>query len=133
MSLATQTVFLEHLILHLLLRGVQTNWDDWNLPNKQFQSKSICFSSLLLLSRVNKVIFVWVYKLENKFKILLLKLLMLLSFLISASRFFHSFIAEEKKKFSEFCAKYLVFGEGTNWKRSLGDWLLSIKKKQQSF
>ena len=46
------TVFLEELILHLLLRGVQTSWDGWNLPNKQFQSKSICFSSLL--SRVNK-------------------------------------------------------------------------------
>ena len=51
MSLS-QTVFLEHLILHLLLHGVQTSWDGWNLPNKQFQSKSICFSSLL--SRVNK-------------------------------------------------------------------------------
>ena len=51
MSLA-QTVFLEHLTLHLLLHGVQTSWDGWNLPNKQFQSKSICFSSLL--SRVNK-------------------------------------------------------------------------------
>ena len=51
MSLS-QTVFLEHLILHLLLHGVPTSLDDWNLPNKQFQSKSICFSSLL--SRVNK-------------------------------------------------------------------------------
>ena len=27
----------EHLILHLLLRGAQTSWDGWNLPNKQFQ------------------------------------------------------------------------------------------------
>ena len=46
------TVFLEHLILHLLLHGVQTIWEGWSLPNKQFQSKSICFSSLLI--RVNK-------------------------------------------------------------------------------
>ena len=29
-------VFIEHLILHLLLPGVQTSWDCWNLPNKQF-------------------------------------------------------------------------------------------------
>ena len=34
------------------IRTVQTSWDGWNLPNKQFQSKSICFSSLL--SRMNK-------------------------------------------------------------------------------
>ena len=47
-----QTVFLEYLILHALLHGVQTSWDGWNLLNKQFQSKSICFFSLL--SRVNK-------------------------------------------------------------------------------
>ena len=46
------TVFLEHLILHLLLRGEQTSWDGWNMPNKQFQSTSICFSCYL--SGVNK-------------------------------------------------------------------------------
>ena len=62
-----------------------------------------------------------------KFKILLLKMLMLLDFLICGPRLFHSFIVEGKKDFlknscfvrswgifSEFCAKYLVFGKGTN-------------------
>ena len=38
--------------LYLLLHGVQTSWDCWNLPNKQFQSKSTCFFSFL--SGVNK-------------------------------------------------------------------------------
>ena len=35
--------------------------------------------------------------------------------------------------FSEFREKYLVFREGTRWKRYLGDWLLIILNKQQSF
>ena len=46
------TVFLEHLNLHFLLHGIETSLDGWNLPNKQFQSKSIGICSLL--SRVNK-------------------------------------------------------------------------------
>ena len=54
--LLAQTIFPEHLILH----GVRTTWDGWNLPNKQFLLKSICFSSLL-----SRVFFVWVYELEN--------------------------------------------------------------------
>ena len=58
------------------------------------------------------------------FKIMLLKILMLLDFLISGSRLFHSIIVEGKKEFlkkscfvrswgifSEFREKYLVFGE----------------------
>ena len=61
------------------------------------------------------------------FKILLLKILMLLDFLIFRSRVFHSFIVKGKKEFltkscfvrslvifSEFRAKNLVFGEDTN-------------------
>ena len=61
------------------------------------------------------------------FKILLLKILMLLDFLICGSRLFHSFIVEGKKEFfkkscfvqswrifSEFREKCLVFGERTN-------------------
>ena len=61
------------------------------------------------------------------FRILLLKILMLLDFLICGSRLFHSFIVEGKKEFlkkscfvqswgifSEFRTQYLVFGEGTN-------------------
>ena len=73
------------------------------------------------------------------FKILLLKLLMLLDFLICGFRLFHSFIVEEKKQFlkkscfvrswgifSEFREKYLVFGKATSWKRYLSDWLLII-------
>ena len=61
------------------------------------------------------------------FKILLLKILMLLDFLIYGYRLFHSFIVEGKKGvlknscfvrswgiFSEFRTKYLMFGEGTN-------------------
>ena len=61
------------------------------------------------------------------FKILILKILMLLHFLILGSRFLHSFIVEGKKEFfkkimfvrgrgifSGFRKKYLVFGEGTN-------------------
>ena len=60
-------------------------------------------------------------------KILLLKILMLMDFLICGSRLFHSFIVEGKKEFlkkscfvrswgifSEFRAKYLVVGGGTN-------------------
>ena len=63
----------------------------------------------------------------NEFKILLLKIIMLLDFLICRSRLFHYFIVEGKKEFlknscfvrswgifSEFREKYLVFGEGTN-------------------
>ena len=78
------------------------------------------------------------------FKILLLKILMFLDFLICRSRLFHSFIVEGEKEFlknscfvwscwifSEFPEKYLVFGEGTSWKRDLGDWLLIIINKQQ--
>ena len=61
------------------------------------------------------------------FKILLLKILMLLDFMISGSRLFHSFIAEGKKEFlkkscfarsweifSEFREKYLVFSAGSS-------------------
>ena len=61
------------------------------------------------------------------FKILPLKMLMLLEFLICGSRLFHSFIVEGEKEllkkscfirswaiFSEFPEKYLVFGEGTS-------------------
>ena len=61
------------------------------------------------------------------FKILLLKILILLDFLICGFRLFHSFIDEEKKEFlkksyfvrswgifSVFREKYLVFGEGTS-------------------
>ena len=62
------------------------------------------------------------------FKILLLKTLILLDFLICGSRLFHSFIVEGEKEFlqsfvqswvifSEFRAKYPVFGEGANGKR----------------
>ena len=36
---------LEHLVLHLPLCDAKTRWEVWNLPNKQFQSKSICFPS----------------------------------------------------------------------------------------
>ena len=59
------------------------------------------------------------------FKILLLKILMVLALLICGSRLFHSFKVEGKKEllkkscfvrswgiFSEFRAKYLVFGPG---------------------
>ena len=80
------------------------------------------------------------------FKILLLKKLMLLDFLICGSRFFQSFMVQGKKEFlkkscfrrsweifSEFRAKYLLLGEETNWKRYLGDWLLIILNKGQSF
>ena len=80
------------------------------------------------------------------FKILLLKILMLLGFLICRSRLFHSFIVEGKRKFlkkscfvqswgmfSEFWEKYLVFNEGISWKRYLRDWLLIILNKQQKF
>ena len=58
------------------------------------------------------------------FKILLLKMLMVLNFLICVSRFFHSFIVDRKKDllkescfvrswgiFAEFCEEYLVFGD----------------------
>ena len=61
------------------------------------------------------------------FKILLLKILMLLDFLICGYRLFHFFIVEGKKEFlkksyfvrswgifSGFREKYLVFGEGTS-------------------
>ena len=61
------------------------------------------------------------------FKILLLKILMLLDFLICGSRLFHSFIVEGEKEFlkkscfvrswgifSEFRERYLMFGEGTD-------------------
>ena len=61
------------------------------------------------------------------FRILLLKILMLLDFLICGFRLFHFFIVEGKKEFlkkscfvqswgifSEFPEKYLMFGEGTN-------------------
>ena len=61
------------------------------------------------------------------FRILLLKILMLLDFLICGSRLFHSFIVEGKKEFlkkscfvqswrifSEFREKCLMFGERTN-------------------
>ena len=64
-------------ILHLL-HGVQTRWDGWNWSSKPFQSKSICFSSLL--SRVNKAIFVWVYELENNGSSLLYRKTLLLVF-----------------------------------------------------
>ena len=59
------------------------------------------------------------------FKILLLKILVLLDFLTCGSRLLHSFTVKMKKEFlkksyfvrswgifSEFCAKYLIFGEG---------------------
>ena len=59
------------------------------------------------------------------FKILLLKILILLDFLMCRSRLFHSFVVEGEKEFlkktcfvrswgifSEFRAKYLVFGPG---------------------
>ena len=61
------------------------------------------------------------------FRILLLKILMLLDFFICGSRLFHSFIVDGKKEFlkkscfvqswgifSEFREKHLMFGEGTN-------------------
>ena len=61
-----------------------------------------------------------------------LKILMLLDFLIFGYRLFHYFTVERKKEFlkkscfvrswgifSGFREKYLVFGEGTSWKRYL--------------
>ena len=75
-----------------------------------------------------------------------MKILIVLDFLICGSRLFHSFIVEGKTEFSkklcfvriwgiifELREKYLVFGEGTSWKRYLDDWLLIILNKQQSF
>ena len=78
------------------------------------------------------------------FKILLLKILKLLDFLIYGPRLFPSFIVEGKKEFlkkscfvrswgilSEFPEIFLVLSEGTSWKRYLGDWLLIILKLRE--
>ena len=45
-------VSLEHPILYLPLREVQTSWGGWKWPKKQFQSKSIWLT--FHLSRVSK-------------------------------------------------------------------------------
>ena len=64
------------------------------------------------------------------FKMLLLKILMLLDFLVCGSRLFHCFIVEGGKEFLKkscfvrswgiFSEKYLVFGDGTSQKIYLG-------------
>ena len=66
MSLA-QTGFLENLILHLLLRRVQTSWDGWILPNNNSNQNQFAFPPSCQ-EQVDKVVFVWVYELENNGK-----------------------------------------------------------------
>ena len=67
MSVA-QVVFLEDRILHLLLRDVQKTWGGYNLPDKQFRNKIHLFFLPSCQKEINKVIFVWLYILENNCK-----------------------------------------------------------------
>ena len=89
-------------------------------------SKMLQLLLLILFRKVN-LSFMHVGQCQMNFKILLLKILMLLDFLICGSRLFHSFIVEGKREFlktpcfaqsweifSEFQEKYLVLGEGTS-------------------
>ena len=89
-------------------------------------SKMLQLLLLILFRKVN-LSFMHVGQCQMNFKILLLKILMLLDFLICGSRLFHSFIVEGKKEFlkkscfvrswgifSEFREKYLVFSEGAS-------------------
>ena len=61
-------------------------------------SKMLQLLLLILFRKVN-LLFMHVGQCQMNFKILLLKILMLLDFLICGSRLFHSFIVEGEKEF----------------------------------
>ena len=97
------------------------------IPNFPLKHVITSTNSFIIMTIIDVI---WFSRMN--FKMLLLKILMYLDFLIWGSRVFHSFVVEGKsqflkkpcfvqswRKFSKFREKYLWFGDKSSWKRYL--------------